>query len=84
MVGWFVYVLRCRDGSLYTGVSTDVRARVEAHNRGRGARYTRGRGPVALVHVEPVRSRSAALRREASIKALPRTHKLNLVRGKVS
>jgi putative endonuclease len=75
MMAWFVYIVRCRDGSLYTGISNDVAARVAVHNRGRGARYTRGRGPVTLVYVERRRSRSTALRREAAIKALPRAEK---------
>ena len=75
---WFVYVVRCRDGSLYTGVSVDVEARVAAHNAGRGARYTRSRTPVTLVHVERKRNRSTAQSREAAIKALPRTAKLGL------
>ena len=52
MPAWFVYLVRCRDGSLYTGIARDVNARVAAHNQGRGARYTRGRRPVALLHVE--------------------------------
>jgi putative endonuclease len=79
-MAWFVYVVRCRDGSLYTGVSVDVEARVAAHNAGRGARYTRSRMPVTLVHTEGKRSRSTAQRREAAIKALPRTAKLALTR----
>jgi predicted GIY-YIG superfamily endonuclease len=79
MARWFVYVVRCVDGSLYTGISTDVGARVAAHNAGRGARYTRSRRPVELVHVERKRSQSTALRREAAIKALPRGRKLTLV-----
>lgn len=74
-MAWFVYVVRCRDGSLYTGISTDVGARVDVHNRGRGARYTRSRRPVTLVYVERRRTRSTALRREAAIKALPRAKK---------
>jgi putative endonuclease len=81
MVAWFVYVLRCRDGTLYTGISRDVVARLRKHNQGKGARYTRGRGPVALVHSERKRSQGAALRREAAIKALPRRQKLLLVGG---
>ncbi|MES1172483.1 MAG: GIY-YIG nuclease family protein [Bacteroidota bacterium] len=81
MASWFVYVVRCRDGSLYTGISTDVAARVERHNAGAGARYTRARGPVELVHVERKRSRSNALKREAAIKALPRAQKIELVGG---
>jgi len=81
MAAWFVYVLRCNDGTLYTGISRDVGARVDKHNRGKGARYTRGRGPVALVHKERKSSHAAALRREAAIKALPRKRKLELVGG---
>lgn len=78
MPRWYVYVVRCRDGSLYTGISTDVPARMAAHNAGRGARYTRGRGPVALVYVERRASRSTALRRELAIKRLGRTQKMAL------
>lgn len=78
MARWFVYVVRCRDGSLYTGISTDVESRVAAHNAGTGARYTRARRPVQVVHVERKRSRSTALRREAAIKALSRAEKLAL------
>ena len=79
MASWVVYMVRCRDGSLYTGISTDIARRLAAHNRGTGARYTRSRGPVILVHIERRRSRSAALRREAAIKALGRAEKLDLV-----
>jgi putative endonuclease len=71
MARWYVYVVRCADGSLYTGISTDVPARV--------AKYTRSRRPVQLVHVETKRSQSTALRREAAIKALPRARKLSLL-----
>jgi predicted GIY-YIG superfamily endonuclease len=78
MAAWFVYVVRCRDGTLYTGISRDVDARVAKHNAGKGARYTRGRGPVALLHTERRSSQAAALRREAAIKALPRAEKLAL------
>jgi putative endonuclease len=81
-MGWFVYLVRCRDGSLYTGISTDVQARVAVHNDGRGARYTRSRRPVTLVYVEPRRFRSTALRREAAIKALPRAAKWSLITTK--
>jgi putative endonuclease len=81
MARWFVYVLRCRDGSLYTGISTDVAGRVATHNAGRGARYTRPRLPVIVVHVERKRSRSTALKREAAIKALPRSAKLDMING---
>lgn len=80
---WFVYVVRCRDGSLYTGISTDVTARVARHNAGRGARYTRSRRPVELIYTETKRSRSTALRREAAIKSLPRVRKDDLVGRRV-
>ncbi len=76
---WAVYVLRCADGSLYTGATTDVARRLAQHLAGRGARYTRARLPVALVHAERARDRSAALRREAAIKRLPRSGKLALI-----
>jgi putative endonuclease len=81
MAAWFVYVVRCRDGTLYTGISRDVDARVAKHNLGKGARYTRGRAPVALVHTERKSSQGAALRREAAIKALDRDQKLALAEG---
>lgn len=76
---WFVYIVRCRDGSLYTGVSTDVEARVAVHNAGRGARYTRARRPVTLLHRERRATRARALSREAAIKRLPRRAKLRLI-----
>lgn len=75
-----VYVVECADGSLYTGYTTDVARRVDEHDRGDGARYTRGRTPVELVHVERFDSRSAALSREHEIKALSRPAKESLVR----
>jgi putative endonuclease len=81
MAAWFVYVVRCGDGTLYTGISRDVKARVDKHNRGEGARYTRGRAPVTLVHSERKSSQGAALRREAAIKTLPRSGKLALFGG---
>lgn len=78
-VRWTVYVLRCRDGSLYTGITTDLDRRLAAHRGGRGARYTRGRLPVRLVYAEQAATRGAALRREASIKRMRRPAKLALV-----
>jgi putative endonuclease len=72
---WSVYMLRCGDGSLYTGIARDVAHRFEAHSRGRGARYTRGRGPLLLVYVEPADGHGDALRREASIRRLSRAEK---------
>lgn len=76
---WSVYVLRCRGGTLYTGVSTDVAARVRVHNEGRGAAYTRSRRPVRLLYREAGFTRSEALKREAAIKSLTRSEKLKLV-----
>ena len=78
---WTVYILRCRDGSLYTGVTNDLRRRLAAHRAGTGAAYTRSRVPLRLVYTEPARDRSAAQRREAAIKRLPRLAKLALVRA---
>jgi uncharacterized protein (TIGR02453 family) len=78
---WFVYVARCGDGTLYTGVTTDPAARERAHNAGRGAAYTRSRLPVSLVHLEPAAGRGAALRRELAIKRLTRKEKQAMVAG---
>jgi putative endonuclease len=78
-VSAFVYLARCRDGSLYCGWTTDPEAREAAHNSGRGAAYTRARRPVRLVYLERVRDRIAALKREWAIKQLPRGEKLRLV-----
>lgn len=77
--GWCVYVLRCRDGSLYTGATNALARRLAAHARGKGARYTRSRLPVALVLLVPCRGRGPALRREAAMKRLGRTEKLELL-----
>jgi putative endonuclease len=74
-----VYVLRCGDGSLYTGATNDLAARIARHAAGVGARYTRSRLPVTLVYREAVPDRSAALRREAALKRLRRPEKLALV-----
>lgn len=76
---YWVYILRCGDGTLYTGITDDVDRRVEVHNRGKGAKYTRGRGPVTVVYREACADKSAALRRELAIKALPRLKKLALI-----
>jgi predicted GIY-YIG superfamily endonuclease len=77
---WSVYLLRCADGTLYTGSTTDVEARAAAHNAGRGARYTSGRRPVEVVHVEECGSQSAALKREYALKRLTRAEKETLIR----
>jgi len=76
---WWVYILRCADGSLYTGICTDLERRLHEHNHSaKGARYTRARRPVALVYQEPQTSRSMASQREAAIKKLRREQKLAL------
>ena len=80
MAEWSVYLLRCADGTFYAGSTSDVEARVAAHNAGRGAKYTSGRRPVAMVYVEECGSRSAALRREHALKRLTRTAKEALIR----
>ena len=76
---WYVYILRCGDGTLYTGMTDNVERRLAAHRAGKGAKYTRGRGPLELVYRESVPDRAAALRREAQIKRLPRAEKLALI-----
>ena len=76
-----VYVLECADESLYTGYTTDLERRVTEHDAGEGAKYTRGRTPVELVHAESFDSRSAAMRREYEIKELSRAGKERLVEG---
>lgn len=76
---WSVYILRCADGSLYTGISNDVARRLAAHNAGRGARYVRTRCPAELVFCEPAGDRGAALKREAAIKKFSRPMKERLV-----
>jgi putative endonuclease len=75
----YVYVLRCADDTLYTGYTTDVERRVADHDAGEGAKYTRGRTPVELVHVEAFDSRSAAMSREHEIKQLSRGAKESLL-----
>ncbi|MEF8781534.1 MAG: GIY-YIG nuclease family protein [Haloarculaceae archaeon] len=77
--GQYVYLLRCDDDTLYTGYTTDVRRRVAEHAAGEGAKYTRGRTPLELVHVESFDSRSAAMAREYEIKQLDRAGKESLV-----
>lgn len=77
---WHVYMVRCSDGTLYTGITNDLEKRIEAHNSGKeGARYTRSRRPVKLVYAEQAGSKSAAARLEYQIKKLPRSKKKGLV-----
>jgi len=82
---WYVYLLRCGDGSLYTGIAVDVASRLALHRAGRGARYTRGRGPLELCGTSRCVDHTEALRIEHAIKKLPRAEKLRLVRrGRLS
>lgn len=78
---WYLYILRCGDGSLYTGITTDVEKRLEAHRSGKGAKYTRGRGPLELVYREDCGDHSAALRREWELKRLTKEKKEDLIRN---
>ena len=76
---WYLYILRCGDGSLYTGITTDVQRRLAEHRSGKGAKYTRGRGPLELQYQEECGTHSDALKRELAVKALPRQEKELLV-----
>ncbi len=76
---WVCYLLRCADDTLYCGITNDLAKRLAAHNAGMAAKYTRARGPVALVYVEPCDDRSTASKRELAIKRLTRAEKLLLI-----
>lgn len=76
---FYVYILRCNDNTLYTGYTVNLDKRIQKHNRGLGAKYTRGRLPVELVYFEEVDSKSEALKREYFIKSLKRNQKLDLI-----
>ncbi len=76
---WYLYILQCGDGSLYTGITTDVEKRLEAHRSGKGAKYTRGRSPLELKYQEGCGTHSDALKRELEIKHLSREEKLALI-----
>lgn len=80
MKPWYVYILRCSDGTLYTGSTDDVARRVAVHNSGKGAKYTRGRTPVEVVYTEKCETCSAALKREYAIKQLTRQQKLEMIK----
>ena len=81
-MGWYVYMLRCADGTLYTGMTDDVARRAAAHNSGHGAKYTRGRLPALVVYTEECAGRGEALSREAAIKKLSRKEKLLLIEAR--
>lgn len=76
---WWIYILRCRDGSLYTGATTEVARRLSQHQAGQGGAYTAAHRPVRLAYMEAARDRSSALRREAALKRWPRARKLTLI-----
>lgn len=76
---WCVYLLLCRDNSVYCGITNDLEKRLATHAKGKGAKYTRGRLPVTLIYAEKAKDKSAALKREFQIKAMPRKQKLNLM-----
>ncbi len=78
---YWLYILGCKDGSLYTGITNDLPKRLAAHNSGQGAKYTRSRLPVVLLYQESCPDRAAALRREAAVKKLTRRQKLQLIAG---
>jgi predicted GIY-YIG superfamily endonuclease len=80
-VAFFVYMARCADGTLYTGLARDPENRVKVHNTGKGAKYTRSRLPVTLVYTEPCESLSAALKRERQLKPWSRARKEALIAG---
>ena len=80
---WVVYILKCADGSLYTGVTNNLKKRVLAHQEGKGAKYTKGRLPLKVIYHEKLPNRSEALKREIVIKGLDRLEKLKLISNKV-
>lgn len=82
MNDWTVYILRCGDDSLYTGVTNHMEKRLKVHNEGKGAKYTKARRPVHVVYEELAANRSEAQKREAAIKKLSRVEKLGLISGK--
>ncbi len=78
---WYVYIVKCADGKLYTGITTDVKRRIKEHNssqKNKGAKFTRSRQPVVIMHIESATSRSHASKREIEIKSLSRAEKINL------
>ena len=76
---WKVYIVKCSDKTFYTGITNNIKLRLETHNLGKGAKYTKSRLPVILVYLEPVDDKSSALRREIEIKKLNRSQKINLI-----
>ena len=79
---WYLYILECGDGTLYTGITDDVQRRFLAHSQGKGAKYTRGRGPLRLCYREECGTHSDALKREAAVKKMTHRQKLDFIHGK--
>ena len=82
MSSWFIYIVQCSDKTLYTGITTDITRRLKEHNAKRGAFYTKNKTPVKLVYQESAANRSESLKRERTIKRLPRSKKLALIKAK--
>ena len=80
-MAWFVYMLRCKDDTLYTGITTELERRLAEHNSGKGAKYTKARRPVELIWAERRDDRSEASKREARLKSLSRSRKLETIRS---
>jgi len=78
-VEWFIYMIRCNSGHLYTGISTDVARRFAEHQRGKGAKYLRGKGPLELVYQKKIGTHSVALKTEAMVKKMPKIAKENMI-----
>lgn len=78
---WYLYILECGDGTLYTGITDDVQRRLEQHRSGKGAKYTRGRGPLKLVYTEECGTRTDASKREYAVHRMPRKEKLKIISG---
>ena len=79
MKPWYLYIVLCSDASLYTGITTNIKRRINEHNSGKGAKYTKSRGPVQLVHLRQFSNRSKASKAESKVKKLKRKQKLNMV-----
>ena len=78
-MSWYVYILKCSDMTYYTGITTDIKRRIDEHEAGNGAKYTRGRGPLQLMHTEEYLDRSSASKREIEIKSLSKAGKITLI-----
>ena len=78
-MSWYVYILKCSDMTYYTGITTDIKRRIDEHEAGNGAKYTRGRGPLQLMHTEEYLDRSSASKREIEIKSLSKVGKTTLI-----